>query len=383
MDTKTLPRTAWNKGKSLVKCICLGCGKDFEIQQFRITQGRGKYCSSVCYKPRKIILQKVCEICKNQFETKRGDARFCSSICFGLSNAEKIKINCLECKSEFEVIRSKVENLNRRFCSRQCARTFTHNQKLKTVTKNCIGCGKEMTYDVYVETSGRIDKYCSKPCYFEFNKERIIAGANKAAKDNAHIISQKAIKRHAEIGHPMLGKHQSEETRRNISKQHIESGCVSGENNGMFGKNHSKESREKMSETRSKKWVNGEYNGIFQRGYIFSTKMNSDVYYRSSWEKEFISYLDKNEDIKQFLHDSIRIPYYDAKNHKRNYIVDFLVTKNNGDKELIEIKPSCFTEKDINKRKFAAARKYCEDQGIKFRVLTEKYLLHLGLDIKC
>jgi NUMOD3 motif. len=44
--------------------------------------------------------------------------------------------------------------------------------------------------------------------------------------------------------HPMYGKNHSEETKRKISENHHD---VSGENNPMYGKKHSDESKEKMS----------------------------------------------------------------------------------------------------------------------------------------
>lgn len=54
----------------------------------------------------------------------------------------------------------------------------------------------------------------------------------------------------------------SAETRAKISKNHHD---VSGENNPMFGKNRSSEERKKMSATRKKKWMSGEYKDSYAK----------------------------------------------------------------------------------------------------------------------
>ena len=107
--------------------------------------------------------------------------------------------------------------------------------------------------------------------------------------------------------------------------------------------------------------------------------MNKEIIYRSSWEKKFIEYMDGNQDIVSFKEDPFRIEYF--YDQKRNYIPDFLVEYKNGNKELIEIKPEAFKKYKRNKLKFAAGRQYCKQNGLKYRVLTEKYLRYIGLDI--
>ncbi len=37
------------KRKSKIKCICEACNKKFYLPQWRINQGRGKYCSQLCF----------------------------------------------------------------------------------------------------------------------------------------------------------------------------------------------------------------------------------------------------------------------------------------------------------------------------------------------
>ncbi len=61
--------------------------------------------------------------------------------------------------------------------------------------------------------------------------------------------------------HPMFGKSPSKETREKLSKS------KSGENNPMFGKSHSKETREKLSKSKS-----GENNPMFGKSHSEETR---------------------------------------------------------------------------------------------------------------
>lgn len=35
--------------KPLIQCVCITCGKEFGLPQWRINEGKGKYCSLSCY----------------------------------------------------------------------------------------------------------------------------------------------------------------------------------------------------------------------------------------------------------------------------------------------------------------------------------------------
>lgn len=117
--------------------------------------------------------------------------------------------------------------------------------------------------------------------------------------------------------------------------------------------------------------------------------------YRSGWELSFMRFCDTNDHILQWASESIAIPYRHPLTGKMtNYIPDFLITyrtRNNTVKaELIEIKPkgqSVLEEKmkprdravvAINYSKWAAAQKWCKQQGITFRVVTEDDLFYNG-----
>ena len=41
--------SVFHNKKPLVKCVCINCGNEFFLPQWRINEGRGKYCSQTCY----------------------------------------------------------------------------------------------------------------------------------------------------------------------------------------------------------------------------------------------------------------------------------------------------------------------------------------------
>jgi hypothetical protein len=123
----------------------------------------------------------------------------------------------------------------------------------------------------------------------------------------------------------------------------------------------------------------------------------SKIYCRSLWERKFCKYLDESKKIIRWSFEPIKIPYLspaDGKMHK--YIPDFLleVKKNNSEVEVImvEIKPEKQTKEptmgkkrkktylneaiiyEINAKKWDAAKKFCDENGIQFKILTEKDL---------
>ena len=112
------------------------------------------------------------------------------------------------------------------------------------------------------------------------------------------------------------------------------------------------------------------------------------IKYRSSWELVFMNVCDNHPNIKQWASESIKIPYRHPFTGRHTiYVPDFLVSyvdkKGKGRVEVIEIKPlkQTLVEKArgtrakmvvaINKAKWSAAQKWCQKNGMIFRVMTE------------
>lgn len=125
-----------------------------------------------------------------------------------------------------------------------------------------------------------------------------------------------------------------------------------------------------------------------------------NIIYRSSWELKFMRYCDRNENILEWGSEEFYIPYYDPTTRKvRKYFPDFImkVKESNGSikKYIIEIKPKnqtippIKTPKKRNKTfitealtyekniaKWKAAKEFCDDRMIEFKIITE---VELGL----
>lgn len=103
--------------------------------------------------------------------------------------------------------------------------------------------------------------------------------------------------------------------------------------------------------------------------------------YRSGWELAFALWLDAQDDVLTYRYEPYFIEYLSNYRTKkmRKYYPDFEVTKTNGVKTLIEIKPKKKVNVAKNVKKFTSASTYCLNNGMTFVVVTEVELKALGL----
>ena len=93
-------------------------------------------------------------------------------------------------------------------------------------------------------------------------------------------------------------------------------------------------------------------------------------YYDSSWELELMKELEKDQDIKKWTKNhGIIIPYWDEDGKLRGFKPDFLVEKEDGTKEIVEIKGKQLLMQF--KRKMDAAREWCKARKMSFRVMSK------------
>lgn len=136
------------------------------------------------------------------------------------------------------------------------------------------------------------------------------------------------------------------------------------------------------------------YKGLYKptnpKKYVGDTKM---IVYRSLLERRFMRYCDLNEDIVFWASEELPVRYYSPLDKKwHRYFPDFVVKTVNNHKYMIEIKPSRQVGKPKppkkktksymresfeyikNQAKWNAAKAYCEDNGMQFKIITEKDL---------
>ena len=138
----------------------------------------------------------------------------------------------------------------------------------------------------------------------------------------------------------------------------------------------------------------GRYNPVNPNKY----KGNSqNIIYRSLWERKFMVYCDTNDKILEWGSEEIIIPYispWDGKVHR--YFPDFYIkvkqSSGNIKKFIIEVKPKKQTRPPkpvvrktkrwikevrtfgINEAKWKHATKWCKDNDMEFKILTEEEL---------
>ena len=349
-------------GEKLYEHVCKNCGDSFEHRKRDRT-----YCSMSCmrkYRGRK-VLTKTCEYtgCDKEFLSKVRSQRFCSKTCFHKQKSETYKMSniekdCPQCGAGFTV-KNNQTGRNKVYCSKEC-----HNDSMVVSPAEmvCHNCGS-------VFYSKRSNVFCSKSCANsgENNSMYGLTGEQSPRYDNSSWTYGKTVKDDPKIA--ALGRKISKKLKEKFANGEMSN---AGESNPMYGKNHTAETKERISTTRSERIINGDYASWFNKGVVHSKKMNKEMVFRSSWEEACINHFDNNDSVAAFEVEPVRI-LYEAEHgeYLRNYIPDFIVEYVDGKRLMIEIKPEYFVDAKINQAKFKAAREYCDKHNITFEVWTE------------
>ena len=121
--------------------------------------------------------------------------------------------------------------------------------------------------------------------------------------------------------------------------------------------------------------------GRYHVGLYISSKAGQTYKHRSGWEFSYMKYLDANDDVVVWSYEPVSIEYVsNIRTAKiRRYIPDFLVTYTDGSRQLVEVKPARRMKNPIVKKKLAAAKLWCDKEGVELCVVTEIELTVLGL----
>ena len=136
------------------------------------------------------------------------------------------------------------------------------------------------------------------------------------------------------------------------------------------------------------------YQGLYKpthpKKYVGDVKK---IVYRSLLERRFMRYCDLNQDILFWASEELPIRYFnpiDKRYHR--YFPDFVVKTSKQKKYMIEVKPSrqigkpkpgkkktkTYMKESFeyikNQAKWQAAKSYCEDNGLEFKIISEKDL---------
>ena len=140
------------------------------------------------------------------------------------------------------------------------------------------------------------------------------------------------------------------------------------------------------------------YKGKYKPSYPKKYKGDpTNIVYRSLWERKFMVYCDKNQNVLEWQSEEFCIPYRSPVDNKvHRYFPDFFIKYKDVNgmirSSLIEVKPlrQCSpppkpkrqTKKYLseafeyakNQAKWKAAKEFCDDRLIEFKVITEEEL---------
>ena len=139
------------------------------------------------------------------------------------------------------------------------------------------------------------------------------------------------------------------------------------------------------------------YKGKYKPSYPKKYKGDpTNIIYRSLWERKFMVYCDKNDNVLEWNSEEIALPYKSPLDNRiHRYFPDFYIKVKEGNKiqkYLIEIKPKKqvrepkiqtkktksyiyeVTEYAKNQAKWKSAQEFCEDRQWKFKIITEDEL---------
>ena len=139
------------------------------------------------------------------------------------------------------------------------------------------------------------------------------------------------------------------------------------------------------------------YKGIYRPSNPKKYKGDqSNIIYRSLWERKFMNYCDITESIDEWASEEFWIPYRSpVDNRVHRYFPDFFVKYKDKKGKIrclvIEVKPKRETKPPrktknkvrymyetktwgINSAKWAAAKSYCKNKNWEFKILTEDHI---------
>lgn len=94
-------------------------------------------------------------------------------------------------------------------------------------------------------------------------------------------------------------------------------------------------------------------------------------YWASTWERDYMEELEADPDVAKWTKNhGIRIAYRGADGRPGRYTPDFLVEREGGRIELVEIKSYDMVDAPITQKKAEAARAWCKSRNMRYRLIS-------------
>ena len=265
----------------------------------------------------------------------------------------------------------------------------------KRYFRNCPQCERELSYSNKKNrnTAEKKNICCSSCSHKNAHKRPEVMLKNKKR-------SERLSEKYKGSGNPFFGKKHSEETREKIVKDRDfsvyktkdfkdkMSKVTSGKKNPMYRKNYyniwvekygTEEADRKMKELSKIRSENssGSNNPMYGKPTPHGAGNGWSGWYKGWFFRSLreLSYMvkeieGKNKKWRTAETKDLRIKYVDYKGDERTYIADFLIEE----KELIEVKPKKLKKSLIVRLKAKAARGFCEEKGLVYKITDVKIL---------
>lgn len=158
---------------------CKACNRNLSVNKFSpskfIKDGYENKCRECRQKQRSSTHSHTCKYCGKQFGSAKKNTKYCSKQCVGNARKKRVKLTCLNCNEDYEVILSKV--ITSTYCSMKCKTECESVQRVSHSTNyECDGCGKPIKVIPSQMIKHRLH-FCDHKCY-KHNIGKFITGEN-------------------------------------------------------------------------------------------------------------------------------------------------------------------------------------------------------------
>ena len=147
-----------------IERICERCGKIFSVPAYKITEGRGRFCSRACADGG---WTEPCTFCGKPVHCTPSHAHtqkhiFCSRKCYSQWRSQKVSRICKHCGKEFSCKPSKIAEGKGNFCSQVC---YDASRAQIMTTCICEQCGEPFKVpSSFLNKSMYQGRFCSTVC---------------------------------------------------------------------------------------------------------------------------------------------------------------------------------------------------------------------------
>jgi hypothetical protein len=246
------------------------------------------------------------------------------------------------------------------------------------VCKSCAQLEKQITEEQREKISKSLTGIKRSDDFKKKLSNHMKTNANAIARATKNLMENRGIngmlgKHHTEehknrMSATMSGRVYDDEHRKNISEGRKKMLDAQG---GLL-----KSTREKLSTAAAKQHADGfDPKTHHASGTHISSKCDKVIKFKSSYEKKALLKLDADENVLKYEYESVVINYYNPeKDINSSYLVDLKVYYKDGTVKLIEIKPNKFLTDPIVMAKIKAATTYAELHSLLFEIWEEVIL---------